>query len=71
MPTILINTNINKNYGQTQGSGAATNGSEGSLSPGESLDDEFRKDLNLIVAKMLNKTNMVSPRSGFSLNYVH
>ena len=61
---------MNKNYGQTQGSGAATNGSEGALSPGESLDDEFRKDLNLIVAKMLNKTNMVSRRSGFSLKCV-
>ena len=81
MPTILINTNINKKYCKLesqqqsqpqQPASKQVNGDELTAISAteeqqqqhteniENLDEEFRKDLNLIVAKLLNKSSMVN-----------
>lgn len=70
MPTILINTNlkkkINKSEHETISSSESTKPTDNDDDSIQNLDDDFRKDLNVIVAKLLHKSNLMD---SFTIKY--
>ena len=64
MPTILISTNVKKKCKKIESQERSRSPEKTSQIATEitnnSLDEEFRSDLNLIINKLLVKSNMVS-----------